>query len=252
MIAKRLLFLLILLQTSQILRSQDFGLMRSMNFTLDYIQIKESLNYGLVFNGPIFRFSFRKSWEIDKKELIYDGSLGFGPLSTRGMLGLNFRVKPVDLLFNVYKKNRKISYMAGPWLKMEYNYQLYPHIHSGYSFHYTNYTVGFGLTGRLQTDDVYIRLNWKNSVFGLVSRPPLYRNPYFFELDLGTYFKDQHDVFKPGSYDMYNNTLVEVLFVRPGHPRLGYAYTFEYFTYRKEPKLKALSHSFTLFFYPKS
>ena len=226
--------------------------MRSLNATIDVVQIKEGLNYGLVFNGPVFRFTYRRSWEIDKKELLYEGSFGAGPLTTRGMIGLNFKFKPVDLLFNVYKRNRKISYMAGPWLKMEYNYQLYPHIHSGYSFHYTNYTAGFGLTAKLHTDDAYIRLSWKNSLFGLVSRPPLYRNPYFFELSLGTYFKDQHGVFEFGSFNLYNNSVVEVLFVRPDHPRLGYAYTFEYFSYSQVPKLKALTHSFTLFFYPKS
>ena len=250
---KKALYILItfLLVVSK-MKGQEFDELRSLGTSIDITQIKEKLNYGLVFTGPTFHFNYRKSWELKERSLMYEGDFGFGPLSTRGMLGLNFRVKPVDLLYNRFSLTRKISVKGGPWFKMDYNYQLYPHLQSGYSFHFTNYTVGIGLAALYRTDNIYLRLRWKNSLFGLLSRTPEERDPYFFDLDIGTYFKDQHRDFKGGSFNLYNNTFVELLYVNPLHPRIGYVYSFEYFTYNKTPKLKSIVHNFSILFYPKT
>ncbi len=223
-----------------------------MNYSLDFLQIKDDLNYGLVFSGPQHRFIYKRSWELNGKNLMYQGEVGFGTLFSRGMTGLQWKVKPIDVLYNYYELIRKVSIHAGPWLKMEYNYQLYPELQSGYSFHFTNYTMGFAASAKYENDDVYLRLRWKNSLVGLISRTEEDRDPYFFDLSLGTYFKDQHRNFKGGSFGTYNNTWIELLFISMRHPRLGYAYNFEYFSYSDSPGVRAMTHGFSLFFYPKT
>jgi len=247
-----LIGLLLLAFSYSSVKGQDFDVLRSMNYSLDILQIKDGLNYGLVFTGPMNRFSYKKSWEVNGKDLMYQGDFGIGFLVTKGIRGVAFRVKLVDIFYNIYERRRTITFAAGPWVKMDYNYQLYPDLQNGYSFHATNYTLGLALSAKYQTEEVYLRLRWKNSLAGLISRSPEVRDPYFFELSLGTYFRDQHQNFSAGSFNLYNNTSIELLYVNPNHPRLGYAYSFEYFSYNNSPELKMLSHSFSLFFYPKT
>jgi hypothetical protein len=243
---------LILLFTANHLAAQDFENSRSINASLDFLQIKESENYGLVYSGPQIRLSYRNSWEINMKDLVYEGSAGFAYLRSRGTSGLNIHVKVLDLHYNIYERERDVSFFAGPWIKMEYNYQLYPELQSGYSFHFTNYTFGFSVSSTWQTDDFHLTLRWKNSLAGLISRTETGRDPYFFDLSFGDYLRDQHKAFKGGSFNLYNNSMVELHYVDPQHPRIAYAYSFQYFVYSDFPELKSLSHGFTVYFYPRS
>ena len=241
-------FLLLALLPAQ---AQDFEAARSMNLSLDYQQVKESMNYGLVFSGPQLRFTYRKGWKLAGKNIIYQGALGTGLYETRNILGLNINLKLIDVHYNIYEFIRKISFFAGPWLKSEYNYQLYPDLQSGYSFHFTNYTFGLSLTMLYRSDACHARLQWKNSVAGLISRPPQMRDPYFFDLDFSNYAADQHNEFSAGSFGLYNNTEIEIHFVRPQHARVGYAYSFAWFHGATSPAVDFIRHSLSVYFYPK-
>ncbi|MEQ9063651.1 MAG: hypothetical protein RIE58_05710 [Vicingaceae bacterium] len=249
---KSLLFILFFLHLTLESRSQDFDALRTISTGIDISQIKEGLNHGLVYTGPLFKFNYRRSWDLNKHTLTYEGRFGLGPLSTREMLGLNFIITPIDLSYFAYENRKRIYFKAGPWFSVDYNYQLYPNHQSGYSFYFTNINLGFVASASFENDDIYLRIRWKNSLLGLVSRPPIYRNPYFFDLSLGTYFKDQHRTFQGGSFNVFNNTQAEVLYVNPHHPRIGFAYQFWYFTYSDEPSLKTLSHGISILFFPKT
>lgn len=245
-------FLLMFLFTAE-LKSQDFDELRTMNYTFGIQQIKDAMNYGFVFSGHQHRFTYRRTWKIKEKTLFYQGSFGVGPLTNKpGILGLNFLFKPIDVFYNIYDKPRTIHIAGGPWIKTEYNYQLYPELHSGYSFYYTNFTLGLALSAKYEKGNVYLRIRVKNSVAGLIARQALERDPYFFDLDMGSYFSDQHEGFRGCSFNMYNNTDVEFLYVNFKHPRIGYGYSFEYFSFSADPNVKAINHNFSLFFYPKS
>lgn len=233
-------------------KAQDFDLLRSLDYSLGFTQVKEEMNYGLVFTGHMHKFTYRNSWAVNKKNMLYEGSFGVGPSTSREMPGLHFHLKPVDLLWNLFEYLRTIRIAAGPLFKMEYNYALYPELQSDYSFYHSNIMLGLGVSVKYESDQVYLRLRIKNSLAGLVARQEMNRDPYFFELSPGTYFRDQHRNFKAGSFNMFNNTLIELLYVNPLHPRFGYSYTFEYFMYKNSPKVQALSHTITLFFYPKT
>lgn len=232
--------------------AQDYDKIRTMNYNAGFIQIKDQMNFGLVFSGVQQSFSYRKAWKVNDKSIYYHGDVGFGILSgTRNLSGRNFNFKPIDVYYNLYERVRGFTLSAGPWMKAEYNYQIYPELQGEYSSYFTNYTLGFYIGAWIETNAGYFRLRWKNSLAGAIARQATDRDPYFYESSTSQNIKDVHSNFNSGSFNMFNNTYIEFLFVGVHHPRLGYGYSFEYFSYSKDPSLKAVNHNLSLFFYPK-
>lgn len=232
--------------------AQDYDKIRSMNYNAGFIQIKDQMNYGLVFSGIQQSFSYRKAWKVNDKSIYYQGDIGFGIMSgTRNLTGRNFTFKPIDLYSNLYEQVRGFTLSAGPWVKAEYNYQVYPELQGEYSSYFTNYSLGFYIGAWIETNAGYFRLRWKNSLVGAIARQTTERDPYFYESSASQNIKDVHSNFNSGSFNLFNNSFIEFLFVGVHHPRLGYGYSFEYFSYSNDPQLKSVNHSFSLYFYPK-
>ena len=76
--------------------------------TLNFLQIKEELNYGIVFRGPGLGYAYSAQWQNDKNFIDYEGRLSLSVPVTREIIAASFNVVPVrlDYLFKMGTNNR--------------------------------------------------------------------------------------------------------------------------------------------------
>lgn len=104
---------------------------------LNFNQIKDELNYGLVNNGLNLGIEYVNHKFFDKYGLL-SSSLDFGINFKKG-IGANIVFKPVKYWSPSLFKGYNISL----YFETIYNWQMYPELHSGHLFHLSSYEIGF-------------------------------------------------------------------------------------------------------------
>ncbi len=69
---KTILIITGLLLLAGMARSQETKL-QTHKVSLNYLAIKEQMNYGLVFRGPGLGYAYSAQWQNDKRLLAYEG-----------------------------------------------------------------------------------------------------------------------------------------------------------------------------------
>jgi hypothetical protein len=248
---KTSIFYLTLLFLTSFISAQENGRSKITFVTASYLQTKESLNYGLVFRGPMLDFGMNWSKHYKSTILSYGYKLGFSLLSTRDVLGANLKIKPLELSYLKEIVNNKFKIGIGPSFKSEYNYQVYPDVQSGYLFWYTNYNVGFTCNSEIPIFDKKIQINFTNSLMGFISRPSKYEDPYYYDIRFSDFVRYAHQDFKFLSFNGFDNSTIELLYKFSPDSRLAISYVFEYFGYYKNPQIQVVENSIRLIFYPK-
>lgn len=217
---------------------------------MNYRQIKEEMNYGLVFRGPGLGYAYTAQWKNPKRIISYEGRLNLAVLMTREILAPSFNVVPVrlDYLF-ITDPEGKIS--IGPYAIMEYNYNLYPDLQSGYSFWLTHYSLGCALAGWFRVKESRIDLSAHVTAFGITSRQGQIEDPYFFDLDFGYVMKYLHQDFQFGSWNRYIESELEARWTPKDGTRLAYAYSLQILSYSKQPNLFVLDNTLKFIILPK-
>ena len=218
--------------------------------SLNFQQIDEEMNYGLVFKGLGLGYSYHANWQNDKRMIIYEGRFNVNFPMTRDIAAMSYDVVPArfDYLFKLGKE-KKLS--VGPYFIAEYNYMLYPDLQSGYSFWFTNFSLGGALNYAFDIKKSKLDLVFHTTVMGLTSRQPEYDDPYFFDLGFDHAVKFVHQDMQFGSWNLYNQSELEVRWRPKEDSRLAYAYTIQYYGYFDEPKLTMLNQSVKLMILPK-
>jgi hypothetical protein len=218
--------------------------------SVNWLGIKDQMNYGLVFRGPGIGYAYSARWENKDRILAYEGRFSFSMPVTRSIVGGAFNVMPVrfDYLFKT-GADGKVS--LGPYAIMEYNYELYPDLQSGYSFWLTQYSLGFVMTGWFNVKKSRIDLSIHQSAFGITSHQPEIDDPYFFDQSFAYAVKFVHQDFQFGSLDRYNQTELEMRWTPKAGSRLAYAYSFQTCAYFKEPALNMINNTIKIIFLPK-
>jgi len=222
----------------------------SHNLSINYLQIKEEMNHGLVFRGPGLNYSYSLLLQKSRSEIHYDVLFGFSYMQTRGIAAgnVNFIPLKLDYLFACYNGN----IMLGPSIIADYNYELYPDLQSGYSFWFTNYSLGGILQYKFNIAGHKLALSLNTSLIGFTSRQVKYDDPYFFDLSLGYIIQYVHQDFKFGSWNRYNRSELEIQWHPGADSRLMLAYVFNYHGYYVEPELTMVNQSIKLIIRPKS
>jgi hypothetical protein len=208
-----------------------------------FFQIKEEENLGMVFNAPQISVGFTHERPLKNHILTYQNRIALGPVFSRNMMGAFLNVKPVDLFYGVNITEKSARLYLGPTVKIDYNFQIYPDLHSGFPFWFTDYHVGIGSLFELPLDKILIRMQLSTSLAGFISRPEAERDPYFFSLRFGDILSSMHQDFSFGSFNLFNNTVFE-LGVFPGKNNHGFwvSYYLEYIGYYEKPDLANLHH----------
>ena len=216
----------------------------SHNLSLNYLQINEEMNHGLVFRGPGLNYSFSMHWQNTRRVIDYEALFGFSYLQSREIGGGNINFIPVKLDYLLACKEGNI--MLGPFFIADYNYELYPDLQSGYSFWFTNYSLGGMFQYKFNISGQLIKLSLNTSLIGFTSRQVIYDDPYFFDLSLGYIVQYVHQDFKFGSWSRYNRSELEIQWHPRAESRLMFAYVFNYHGYYMEPNLSMVNQSIKL------
>jgi hypothetical protein len=223
--------------------AQDKSFTRNSFLTAGNNQINEGSNFGLVFTGPVINYGMTWNIKNDKRMITYGFESGVGILFSKNIPALGIYLKPAEIAYMLRFPGSISSLYIGPSLKFEYNYNLYPQLQSGFDYWFTNFS--FGLKAqydfRYRSSSFHIAAN--SSLAGFISRQPVNRDPYFFDLGLKYAIRNLHQDLSVGSLNKFNTTNLEVLWKPVPDSRLLIGYSFRYSRYYQSPELIIVSHS---------
>jgi hypothetical protein len=219
--------------------------LHSHSLGLNYLQLKEGMNYGLVFRGPGLSYTYSSQWLNDRRVINYEAMFGLTYIESRSIPAGNFTIMPVKLEY-LYKNIFSSRLLAGPYFMAEYNYQLYPDLQSGNSFWLTQYTVGGMLQHSFRIKNQLFTFSVSRSFFGLTSRQTEKPDPYFWHLSAGDIVKYLNQDLKFGVSSRYESTELKIKWSPGNDSRLIFFYGLSFTEYFKEPGLKLLNQSFKL------
>ena len=219
------------------------------SISLNFLQIKEEANHGLVFRGPGLGYAYSSQWQNEKYLIGYEGRIFLEVPFTRGIVAASINFVPVrlDYLFKIGNEN---NLCLGPFFTMDYHLESYPDLQSGYSYWFTHYSLGGALNYSFNLRENHFDLAFHTTVLGITSRQPVYDDPYFYDLGLDIILQNVHHDFQPGSFNRYNQSELELRWYPKGFSRLAFAYTFQYYGYFEEPELTILNQSIKLIILP--
>ena len=209
-----------------------------------FFQLKDQKNYGLVFNGGNISVGYTLQKQTGNNFFRYDAVFGLGVGFSKGIAGINLHLKPAGLsyCFRVVQGEKTTLYL-GPYLTMNYYFQMYPELQSGHALWFTFYDLGpmFILDTRIKEQTFRVQL--ANSIFGLVSRPVEMNETYYYTLNFFDQVGKVHSNFRAGSFNLLNHTDFELEWRQIGNSNKSLAYRLEYFHFKNQPQLQYLVHA---------
>lgn len=227
-------------------KAQDHFLTRNSFISASFLQIKESANFGLTFKGPSFYYGMTWNSGNAKRLITYEYELSLGVLFSRDIPALGFYMKPVDISY-MYKfpvSNNIILF--GPSLKLEYNYNLYPDLQSGFDYWFTNTALGVNALYEFYYGNSAFHIRVNTSLAGFTSRQPDYRDPYFYDIGVKHAIKHLNQSLTFGSFNRFNTTCLELLWKSGPDARTTLGYVMKYYGYYKSPEITIVNHSIKL------
>lgn len=217
------------------------------NISANFFQIKEKLNYGIIFRGPGLGYSYSMFWDRKKYTIDYTARFAFDYLESRKISAGNINLVPLKLSF-LFKTNEAIK--IGPQILADYNYQLYPDLQSAYSFWFTHVSIGAASTLNFSMKERLFQIRLETTLLGLTSRTTKYTDPYFFEFGVGDAFRFVNKDFSLKTLINYTCSGFEVRLKPNKNKRVGFAYAFQYYGYFNQPRISFLNQMIKIIFIP--
>ena len=238
------MFLLLIALPLRYAGAQEHKPASYLDFGAGFFQVKDGKNYGLVFNGGMLNTSFMLRGHHGNHLYDYRVDFGFGPSFAKGIAGINIKLNLVnmDYCFRL-AGNNSFSLYLGPYLGLNYQFQLYPELHSGHLLWFTFYDLGPRLILEADLWEQHFRFSFSGAVLGLVSRPVEMNEVYYYSLKVSDIIGKLHSNFKGGSIDVMNHIDFETEWKIPGSVKSSLAYRLEYQYYRPQASLDYLSHT---------
>jgi len=228
--------------------AQDNKISRNSFLSAGVIQLKESANFGLVFNGPEVIYGMKWVNSNDKRLIMYECELGLGVLFSRDIPAVGFYLKPIELAYALKLPISTGSIYVGPSLRADYHYNLYPDLQSGFDYWFTNFSVGVNVLYDFDFAKSSFRIMLSSSFMGFTSRQPEYRNPHFYDLGFDYAIKHLHQDLTFGSIEDYNISNLELWWRPTPDSRFTMGYVLNYSGYYQSPEITRVSHSIKLVF----
>lgn len=228
--------------------SQTKPVKTNFYLTSGFAQVEEEANFGLLFNGPGFTAGISAIAPFGNRWLSYRFEFSGNVLFSKGIPAIGAIVRPVYLsyLFPVNIPQGKL--FAGPSLKAEYRYFLYPDLQAGFDYWFTD--ISLGIDARylhaFQKSALQVELN--AAMAGLVSRQPAYRDPYFYDIGFDHAVRHLHNQMRIASLSEYFSGSLEVIWQPDKNSGFGLGYVLDYAGYRKAPEFRSVSHNIKLVF----
>jgi len=242
--------IIILLFLSENIHSQQTRTIEN-SISMNYLQINEEMNYGLMFKGPGLVYDLSAGWENNNRILDYSFRFGFTYMETKKVAAGNINLVPAKLTY-LFKTSDATSFYIGPQLIVDYNYELYPDLQSGYSFWFTHMSLGISSEYKFNLNQNLFKLKLESTLFGFTSRQEVYEDPYFFDLSLAYIVQYVNQDLTFGSLNNYNHTEIELRWQSKPESKVAFAYNFQYYGYFKEPELTMVNQALKIIFLPKN
>jgi len=226
--------------------AQDKTFSRNSLFAAGYKQINESANFGLIFSGPDLNYGMVWKSVNEKRYFSFEYELGAAILFSKKIPALDFYLKPIDLAYLLKIPLEGESLYLGPIMKMEYDYELYPDLQSGFDYWFTNLSFGIGALYDFNYKNISFRIKLNSSLAGYISRQEAYRDPYFYDIGFKYALKHLHHDLYFGSFDDYNVSRVEILCKPKNNSRLTFGYFLKYSGYYHDPQITILNQGIVL------
>ena len=247
-----LFFSTLALNSSNAQLNKDASLSKHMNSYKSGIkQIKEDANFGLVFTGPDVIYSHY--WEYSKNNRIFsiENEIGVCIPFSKGIPALDFYFKPAELSYLIQTRGKN-KFAAGPLVKFEYNYTLYPQLQSAFDYWFTNFSLGIKTLYNFNIAAQSLSLRLKFSLCGFTSRQPDYRNPYFYDIGFKHAMKHLNSDLEFSTIGKFNSSDFELAWKPKPDSRISWSYCFNYTGYLEAPDISIVRHTIKLAFNPKS
>lgn len=228
--------------------AQEKKFNRSSFLRVEAQEVKEDANFGLVFRGAGISYGMRWENKTDKKLLFIEYDLGVKFMFSRGIPGIGFYLKPIEVsqMFGVSLKGKRLYF--GPFFKAEYNYFLYPDLQAGFDYWLSHFSIGPNLSYSFGCKNSLITLNAGTTILGLTSRQPFIRNPYYYDLGFKHALKHLHQDIRFGSFNRFNSTRIELLWQPNPEKEFGLGYALNFTGYYRAPVFAQFCHSLKLAF----
>ena len=205
---------------------------QSHSFGVSFLQIKDQLNLGIVFNGIQLEYRYGLIWKIQDHEIIYEPKLGVGIAFNRGITAGQLRITPANVSWTIpfYDQNGH-TIRGGLNFAADYGYQVYPDLNAGNVFWSSEIGISPIIKYNYQWDNKSFAVGLQNSLLGFTSHTQKIE-PYFYEFHLlnpTDYFRVPHENMQFGSFNKYNHTNVSFEFTPGIDNHHSFLYEFDYF-----------------------
>ena len=220
-------------------------------FSTGLKQIKESANFGLVFNGPNLNYGHYWSSTKNNKTFFLENEIGVCIPFSKGIPALNIYLKPVETGY-LFNRKSATNFAVGPLFKIEYDYTLYPQLQSAFDYWFTNFSLGVNAAYNFTIGKQTLNTRLKSSLLGFTSRQPDYRNPYWYDIGFKYAIKHLNSDLEFSSLNKYNTTDFELSWKTNPDSRIILAYCFSYSGYYEAPPVSTINHHIKLIINPKN
>jgi len=203
------------------------------DFVSGFVQLKEGLNLGMVFDGFQLEYRYGAHWNIKNHEICYQPAFGAAYVFQNGALkqlmdDVQIHFTPINVTWTMplYDVSGH-TFKGGLNFIADYNYQDYNDLHDDPLF--WNSEIGFSpvIQYHFQWNDKRITVGLRNSLFGFTSHIQGY-DPYFWQYTFKDVFIKPHTDLKFGSFNNYNHTNFSLEFVPNTAKRHSIGYEFDY------------------------
>jgi hypothetical protein len=216
-----------------------------------YKQVKESANFGLVFNGANLNYGHYWAKSVNNRIISIENEIGVSIPFSKGIPALDVYLKPVEASF-LFCTNGKNSFGGGPLIKFEYNYTLYPQLQSAFDYWFTNFSLGINSTYNFTVAEQPLNAKLKVTLLGFTSRQPDYRNPYFYDIGIKYAVIHSNSGFEFSAPNKYSVCNFELTWKPKSATRITWTYCFNYSGYFVAPEISMVNHNIKLTFNPKN
>lgn len=221
----------------------------SHTFLVGFLQLKDQLDLGMVFNGIQLEYRLGLNWKINSHEITYQPKLGAGITFSKYSIPGNvmersqIHIAPINVTWTMpaYDQNgHKIR--VGVNFITDYNYQYCQDLHDAPLFWTTE--IGFSpvINYSYKWNNKHIVAGLKNSLFGFTSNIQGY-DPHFNQKSWRDVFIKPHEELKFGSLNNYNHTNISLEFSPDISKKHSFAYEFDYLTFYFANKFERINHN---------
>jgi hypothetical protein len=199
-----------------------------------------------VFNGANVKYGHYWAKKENNRILSIENEIGVSIPFSKGVPALDFYLKPAEISYLFCTSGN--SFVAGPLVKFEYNYTLYPQLQSAFDYWFTNFSLGVNTLYNFTVANQLLSARLKFTLCGFTSRQHESRNPYFYDIGFKHAIKHLNSDFEFSTLNKFNTTDFELMWKPKPDSRITWAYCFNYSGYFDAPEIALLSHNVKLTF----